>query len=374
METHKLHRLQKPRKIYVNGRFLTQPITGVQRYARETLNALDKILKEDCTTRWIVLAPRGTDLKVPWNNIEFRIVGFFSGHAWEQLELPLFARDGWLVTFSGAPSIFHFAHLFAIHDAAIYDLPSGYRFLYRIYYRSLYRLSVNRAIAIFTVSEFSRGQLAKIFPGIREKTFVTYNGADHTPRFSDPQRGKFAESNSAEQPFILAVSSLALNKNFGLVLKLAEKLEGVDVRIAVAGAANPTVFGKAQFSSSKIDWLGYVDDQHLERLYRDAACFVFPSLYEGFGLPPIEAMRLGCPVVASNAASILEVCGDAALYFDPLSVDDLQRQINRVLNEPGVAEELAIKGKDQSHKYTWNSVAKSVLRAVQPGADLPRRS
>ncbi len=347
--------------IYINGRFLTQRVTGVQRYAHEALKAIDVALDGDFTTRWTILAPKGTTLKEKWNHIEFRTVGFLSGHVWEQFELPFHASDGWLLTLSGAPSVFHPRHLFSIPDTAIYDMPNGYSFLYRTYYRILWGICASRAKAIFTFTEFSRNRLAAIFPGISERIHVTSCGADHSNLALEARGESRDDTKAEERPYILAVSSLATNKNFEIILKLSDILDDANLRIVVAGNSNQRVFGKTELASSRIEWLGYVSDEELERLYRHAVCFVFPSLYEGFGLPPIEAMRLGCPVIASNAASIPEVCGDAALYFDPNSVEELKLQILRVLREPGLSNDLRKRGEEQAKKYTWKQVAQTIL-------------
>jgi glycosyltransferase involved in cell wall biosynthesis len=348
-------------RIYINGRFLTQRMTGVQRYAHESLKAMDASLDRDASFRWTILAPKGTDPKEKWKNIEFRTIGLLSGHAWEQLELPLYASNGWLLTLSGAPSLFHSKHLFSIPDTAIYDMPQGYSFLYREYYRILWGFSTKRAKAIFTFTEFSRNRLTAIFPDISERIHVTSCGADHS---SLPIKARYDDrddTNTEERPYIFAVSSLAPNKNFAIILKLSQLLDESNLRISVAGGNNLQVFGKSEFSSPRVNWLGYVSDEKLDQLYRHAACFVFPSLYEGFGLPPVEAMRHGCPVIASNAASIPEVCGDAALYFNPQSVEELKSQILRVHHEPGLADDLRRKGEQQAKRYTWNQVARTIL-------------
>jgi glycosyltransferase involved in cell wall biosynthesis len=341
-------------------------MTGVQRYAHETLNAIDALLDCKSTTRWTLLAPKGTKPNEKWNHIEFRTIGSLSGHAWEQLELPFHASDGWLLTLSGAPSMFHPRHLFSIPDTAIYDMPNGYSFFYRVYYRMLWSICANRAKAIFTFTEFSRNRLAVLFPGISDRIHVTSCGADHSS-LPVKARGEGQDNNrkAEERPYILAVSSLAANKNFGVILKLSEILGDADLRIVVAGNSNQKVFGKSELASSGIEWLGYVSDEELDQLYRQAACFVFPSLYEGFGLPPIEAMRHQCPVIASNAASIPEVCGDAALYFDPHSAEELKSQIDRVLYEHGLADSLKRKGKEQANKFTWNQVAQAILNSIE---------
>jgi glycosyltransferase involved in cell wall biosynthesis len=328
------------------------------------LKAIDAALDGNANTEWVLLAPRHTRPIEQLNNIDFRTVGFLSGHAWEQFELPLYASDGWLLTLSGAPSLLHSKHLFSIPDTAIYDLPSGYSFLYRIYYRLLWTICANRARAIFTFTEFSRRRLEAIFPGISNRIVVTSCGVDHHDLTTYAKVDAHDQTTGQPAPYILAVSSLAPNKNFAIVLKLAEILDEPGLRIVVAGNSNPKIFGKAELASSRIDWLGYVSDAELERLYRRAACFVFPSLYEGFGLPPIEAMRHGCPVIASNAASIPEVCGDAALYFDPGSVEELKAQVVRVLREPGLANDLRSKGEQQARKYTWDRVAQTIIRSI----------
>jgi glycosyltransferase involved in cell wall biosynthesis len=351
-------------RIYINGRFLTQRITGVQRYAHETLRAIDALLDDNSSASWTVLAPKGTNPKEKWNHINFRTIGFLSGHAWEQIELPLHAFDGWLLTLSGAPSIFHPRLLFSIPDTAIYDMPNGYSFLYRAYYRALWRVCANRAKAIFTFTEFSRNRIAAIFPNISERIHVTSCGADHSGLPVKPRNESRDDKHPEEHPYILAVSSLAVNKNFGIILKLSEILDDENLRIVVAGNSNPKIFGKSELASSRIEWLGYVSDEELERLYRHAACFVFPSLYEGFGLPPIEAMRLGCAVIASNAASIPEVCGNAALYFNPNSAEELKSQILRVLHEPGFSSDLRKRGEQQAKKYTWHQVAQTILNSI----------
>lgn len=350
--------------IYINGRFLTQRVTGVQRYAHETLKAIDVALYSDVTNRWTILAPKGTTPREKWNNIEFRAVGLLSGHAWEQFELPFYASDGWLLTLSGAPSLFHRRHLFSIPDTAIYDMPNGYSFLYRAYYQMLWGICANRAKAIFTFTEFSRNRLAAIFPSISERVHVTSCGADHSSLGLKVGNESRDNTKTEERPYLLAVSSLATNKNFEIILKLSHLLDDANLRIVVAGNSNPSVFGKPELASSRIEWLGYVSDEELERLYRHATCFVFPSLYEGFGLPPIEAMRRGCPVVASNAASIPEVCGDAALYFDPNSVEELKLQILRVIREPGLSEDMRKRGEQQARKYTWKQVAHTILDSI----------
>jgi len=351
--------------VFVNGRFLTQPVTGVQRYAREVLNAIDGQLGADSPLQWTVLAPPGADRISSWKHIGVRCVGRLSGHAWEQLELPLHAKDGYLLALSGAPSVLHRAQFFAIHDTALYDEPSGYSPSYRFFYRLLYRLSVHRAQAIFTVSQFSRERLQAIFGKSLGEVQVTYGGTDHFGRKRSNADSGGEHVNLPDRPYVLAVGSLAKNKNIELVLELAQLMRDVNLRFVLVGGALPKVFGENRSLPDTVQWLGRVSDDVLETLYKQAEAFIFPSLYEGFGLPPLEAMRFRCPVVASDAASIPEVCGDAALYFDPHSASDLKDRLTQVIGNPSLAEDLRKRGDEQAQKYKWEYVGSAVRSAVE---------
>jgi glycosyltransferase involved in cell wall biosynthesis len=130
------------------------------------------------------------------------------------------------------------------------------------------------------------------------------------------------------------------------------------MKLAIAGMANARVF--KQSGTDAIDgvtWLGYVTDGELRALYESAALFVYPSFYEGFGYPPLEAMSCGCPVVVARASALPESCGDAAVYCDPSSPDDIARCIASVLDDPELAEELRAKGRLRAANFTMRKTA-----------------
>lgn len=353
-------------RIYVNGRFLAQPVTGVQRYAREVLRSIDNRLASQSSMQWTVVAPHGTPNTEVWQSIHFATTGKFSGHTWEQLELPRHTRDGWLLSFSGAPSVLHRRSCCTIFDTAIYDAPAGYSLAYRTFYRVVYALALPRARAVFTTSEFSRSRIAQWFPAVTDRIVVTLGGADHLRPDTGSAAGVEPSDNdlALKSPYVLAVSSLAPNKNFRIILEVAALMRGSPIRFVIAGRSNPRIFGYADLSSANLQWVGPVNDAALRQLYRNAACFVFPSLFEGFGLPPLEAMSFGCPVIASNVASIPEVCGDAALYFDPRAPEELKAHIMRVLSDPGLAADLRARGTQQVDRYHWGHVAETILTTL----------
>ncbi|GAA5182533.1 hypothetical protein GCM10025771_32040 [Niveibacterium umoris] len=218
---------------------------------------------------------------------------------------------------------------------------------------------------IITVSEFSKGELTRRFGIPAKKIDVVIEGGEHILRVP-ADVGAIARFGLADRPFVLAVSSMAAHKNFRLVLDTIAKLDDPPFDIAIAGGANARVFGSAGLvHSDRVKWLGYVSDGELRALYEGAMCFVFPSLYEGFGIPPLEAMTCGCPVVAARAASIPEVCGDAAVFFDPHNADELAAQLVRVAGDADLRAELVAKGRVQAAKFSWEAAACQVLAACR---------
>jgi alpha-1,3-rhamnosyl/mannosyltransferase len=173
-------------------------------------------------------------------------------------------------------------------------------------------------------------------------------------------------------PIVLAVSALLAHKNVRtLVEALPEIRRAVPDAVAVV-PANPTPLGEELTARARALGLGdalllpgWVSPADLEGLYAAAACFVFPSLREGFGLPVLEAMRRGVPVACSNASAVPEVAGDAALLFDPHSPNDLAAAVTRLLRDRGLADELAARGRVRAAEFTWRRAAEETLASFE---------
>jgi glycosyltransferase involved in cell wall biosynthesis len=169
------------------------------------------------------------------------------------------------------------------------------------------------------------------------------------------------------QDFLLAVGSLNPTKNFAALIKaytttgLADRLP-----LVIVGSVNREVFRAGGFvpAHANVYWAGPVPDAQLRALYEHAAVFVFPSLYEGFGIPPLEAMLCGCPVAASNASSIPEVCGDAAGYFDPHNIDDMKLEIESILQNDDYRSSLIERGRQRALTFTWDHSAECLRSAL----------
>jgi len=356
--------------ININGRFLTQPITGVQRYAVESVKALDNLLNRgeiDCGKfAYRILVPsKGLLHKLDLQRIAVNRVGYLRGHFWEQVELPFHASNGLLLNLCNAAPMAIRNQVVTIHDAAVFEFPDAYSFAFRTWYRFMLKRLGKVAAKIVTVSEFSKRELIRYCRMDESKISVVHEGAEHILTVG-PQDHILEKFGLSDRRYILAVSSLNPNKNFNSVVKAIDLLKNVDYDFVIAGGVNPSVFSGTQVCSSKsVKFAGYVSDAELRTLYDHADCFVYPSFYEGFGLPPLEAMACGCPVIVSNQASLPEVCGDAAIFCDPYNPEDIAEKIRLVITDEALRERLREKGLEHAKRFTWERCAKKTLSVIE---------
>lgn len=357
-----------PVKISINGRFLTQSITGVQRYAVELVKELDRLLEKGAIDPlyydFELLVPRNVKHELDLRHIRMRRVGHFTGHLWEQLELPFHSRLSLLVNLCNAAPVSISRQVVTIHDAAVFGFPSSYSLLFRTWYRFMLKRLGKVASRVITDSEFSKSELIRYCAIDDRKLKVVHLGAEHILSIGS-QSCVLEKFNLAGRPYILAVSSLNPNKNFISVVKAIEFLQDMDVDFVIAGGTNPAVFGTTFPLQTGVKHVGYISDGELRALYENAACFVYPSFYEGFGLPPLEAMACGCPVIVSQGSSLPEVCGNAALYCDPESPGDIAEKVKMVLGNEGLREELRKKGSMQVLQFSWERCARETLAVIE---------
>jgi glycosyltransferase involved in cell wall biosynthesis len=164
---------------------------------------------------------------------------------------------------------------------------------------------------------------------------------------------------------VLAVSSPTPNKNFAVVEAAMSRLKNHPVRFVVAGAVDPRVLVAAKVRhDDRVTRVGYVSDGQLRSLYANALCFVFPSKYEGFGIPPLEAMALGCPVAAAAIDSVREVCGDAVRYFEPADASSLERILRTLFESESERTRLTESGRARAALFSWNESARRSLASI----------
>jgi glycosyltransferase involved in cell wall biosynthesis len=362
---------------FINGRFLSQPPTGVQRYAGEIVRALDEIVSEQGTKanglKIELLCPPGSRDLPGLNSISVSTVGRGKGHLWEQTMLPHYVKGGLLSLGNTGPLAIS-KQIVCIHDANPRLFPQSYSKPFRLFYRALLPALGRRAAAITTVSKFSALQLRKFGIAPASNIPVIPNGHEHVRRWQ-PSHSQ-ATRQAAGPGTVVLLGSPAPHKNISLLLDLADCLRSQGLKLAIAGALDSRVFrakhhrtamaaAPAPFCDEKgVIWLGRVSNDELAALLKDSLCLAFPSYVEGFGLPALEAMALGCPVVASDRASIPEVCGTAALYAAPDGREAWLAHFLRLRGEAPLRLELAEKGRARAKQFSWRQSAQSYLNLM----------
>ncbi len=348
----------------INGRFLTQRMTGVQRYAHEIVAALDEILAQEgdragLASMRLIVPPGARDRRV-LSRISVSQTGFGSGHAWDQLVLPFHAGAGILSLGNFGP-VFGRNHIVCIHDANTFIAPDSYSRSFGLAYRTLLPLVGRRAHRVATVSQFSADALVRYGVCRAEKIFIAPNGHEHALRW-DAARAKRPLTGARGRPYVMLLGSRAKHKNVEIILKQARALDEAGLDIVVVGAAS-SIFAadSAAVREPNIHYAGYVDDDELAALYEGARCLVFPSRTEGFGIPPLEAMARGCPVISSSAASLVEVGGDAVIYADPADGDRWRDAIIGLSSNDSTRAEMAAKGRKRAALFSWKRSARLYL-------------
>lgn len=368
------------RRLVYNGRFLAQPPTGVQRFGLETLRALDRLIGRDPRlvegTTWQLALPHDARDPPLLEHFEIRVLPMLRGHAWEQLTLAAFARGAYLFNPGYSGPWFQREQWITVHDAGTRAHPQTYSRRYRWLHDALVSHLAPRVDTLATVSTFSAQELAMRFGVKRDDIVLARSGWEHVTGPVD-DAAVLRRHGLASGGYLLAVGSLKASKNFGLIAQALQRVGDVGLPpLAVVGSTDAGVYrGVAELPSAGVRMLGAVPDDELHALYRHAAWFIFPSLYEGFGLPPLEAMANGCPVLAARAASIPEVCGDAAIYFDPHDPESLAarlRQIAALDDPPALRRTLNERAAHRLALYRWEVNARIVLdRLMERGAVAP---
>jgi glycosyltransferase involved in cell wall biosynthesis len=304
--------------------------------------------------------PKGTKVGFPLTEITTQEVGWTSGYAWEQIELPLFARGDVVLNLCSIAPILGARNVTCVHDAHIWLVPHNYSRTFRLVYRVLQPLSIRRSQRWVTVSQCSSDELVTCGGANRPSDAVTYNGADHASQWSAARSRLDVTKLPAR--YVFALGSRSPNKNLALIYSLADRLTPKGIGVVVAGGSNNRIFGDAADSlSPNVIHVGRVSDDDLALLFRGSQCFLFPSLHEGFGLPAVEAMYLGCAVVASNAPAMPEVLGAAAVLCDPHDTDAWAAAVERLCGDDAWRKELIQRGRACAANYVWRTSALKLL-------------
>jgi glycosyltransferase involved in cell wall biosynthesis len=351
----------------INGDFVSLRPTGVARYAREVTLALDSLIaaKHPLTAglELNILAPRSpTDL--PLEAIPVKILPEFRRprlpQFWVQLQLPRQVTGG-LLSFCNLAPIRTRRHIVCIHDLHTRVMPESYGLGFRWAHRVILPLVGRRARWITTVSELSRDHLIAFGIAPAEKIVITYNGSDHASRWNADK----ASNTLGERPYVVALGQRQRYKNTELIWRIAEPLNQLGLDLYVAGDLDAESLGSFGPSiPSNVRLFGRVSDDDLARMFKHAIAFLFPSRIEGFGLPAVDAMARGCPVIASTSPCLPEICGDAAIYAGPDDGDAWVAAVQSLLSDPTVRSAMAKKGLARAQRYRWLDIAEIYLRLM----------
>ncbi len=254
------------------------------------------------------------------------------------------------------------ASVVTIHDVLHHDLPELFPGSQQRYRRWAYDGAARRASGVVTDSRFTRERLIERVGIAPERIDVIYPGVDHTrfhPNAADDAR--LLEGQDLPERFVIYPANLWHHKNHDKLLEAFASVR-TDLELVLTGHAYRRLDGLLEHAralgiSDRVRHLGYVPVAVVPALYRRAEAMVFPSLYEGFGLPPVEAMACGCPVAASTRASLVEACGDGALSFDPDDVDSIAEAIAKLDRDAELRARLRVAGLRHAARFTWADAA-----------------
>lgn len=336
--------------VAINGRAaVRQEIGGVERWARELSVELPRLRPD----RYRVLAPRPA-------------LAHRRGQLWEQLALPALTRGSELILSpANLAPLASARNVVVIHDIAplLDSADASFGATYARWHRALLPRLARRARAVITDSEAVRGEIAERLGADPDRIAVVPPGVD--ARFSPAAAAgtrRVAARHGLDRPYVLAVGTDVARKNLGLLDAIAPRLAEAGLDVVLAGSTRPYM---PRGTYARVRALGYVAEDELPALYAGAAALAMPSRYEGFGLPCLEAMASGTPVVASDRPALREACGGAGLLADPDDPAGFAAQLERATTDGPARERLVAAGREHAAAFTWQRTAQLVDSVVE---------
>ncbi|WBH18076.1 glycosyltransferase family 4 protein [Sphingomonas radiodurans] len=361
-----------PPHLFINGKFYSGATNGVHRVADRLLRELDRLAVEGA-------APAGWDMRLllpKWDNwapsfTHIVPVPQRAGHtqAWEQLILPRVARDGVLASFANLAPALHRNKLTMVHDAQFRLSPESYSTKLRWGYRALVPRGARTSRIVLTVSDYARDSLATFGIAEPEATRVIHNGADHILETA-ADHAVLTRHGLAARGYAVIFGSAARYKNVAIVFEAFARNGLAHLPLVVLGPSRAALAARGLIAPAGAIFASGVSDGELRALYEGAHCLLYPSRTEGFGLPPVEAMLCGCPVVAAPAGAIPEVCRDAVIYA---GMDDAAEWEAAVLalDVPGVRAAKVAAGHARAATFTWAAAGRKLVAELTE--IMPRR-
>ena len=368
-------------RIGIDARFYGPQTKGLGRYCEKLIQYLQKLDQEN---EYVVFLRKDNWAEFSPDNLNFKKV--LADFRWyslaEQVKMPLLLRryklDLMHFPHFNVPLLYRGKFIVTIHDLILTHFPTQRAstlspFLYwfkHLAYRVVIRQAIKRALKIITISEYSKKQIVDNFRINPARIAVTYEAtSDFKPTPAKIEESEFLAKYRIKYPYLLYVGNAYPHKNLERLIKVFKNLsqeKKLDINLVFVGKLD-YFYARLQNLANqlklneKVFFLGYVEDEELKFLYQKARLYVFPSLAEGFGLPPLEAMTQGLPVISSQASCLPEVLGEAAYYFNPNEEKSLTEAILKMIQDENLRESLIAKGLVQVKKYSWPSLAQKTF-------------
>lgn len=340
--------------------------TGIGTYLKKIIPALIK----SGEVRMVCLGKTDTLSAFRWSE-ETEIVNIDSEifSPGEQVELLLKAPKCdllWVPHFN-VPLFYGGKLLVTVHDALVLAMPQHIDGIYRkLYAKAMFGGIKRRADAVISVSEFTKNELVRIAGFDADKIYPIHSGVDSS--WGRIQK----KGNPHIKPFLLYVGNIKPHKNLVTLFSAFQSvLSGIPHDLIIIGekdnlrTVDRAAIESAERHKDRIRFVGHVSDEALEQYYTYAEALILPSFYEGFGFPALEAMASGCPVIAARAASLPEVCGNAALYCDPYSPEEMAAKIMTVITDVDMRQALKRDGLERAKQFTWEKTAAGTLDVIK---------
>lgn len=349
--------------VYINGRFLCNKTDGISRFSLEICKQL-KMLNLD----FKIVIPKWLEYK---NEEGFEIVTFggLKSHFWEQIDLLMFLKNldnPLLLNLSGLGPLFYRNQIITIHDLSFYENKKWFSRAYTFFYSIATPILAKKSLKILTVSNFSKNEIIKYLKIEEGKIEVVYNAVAN-----DIEKSCFniklspVVNKILDYKYILSVSSIDPRKNLQRLIYSFLELNLVDYKLVLVGKSSSHFNIKLLSDSESIIFTGFVSDSDLSILYKKCEFFIYPSLYEGFGIPPLEAMKNGCAVIASDIPSLKEVCSDAALYVNPDDTESIKNGILKIIKDSVLKSDLKLKGNLRSEFFKWEISGEKIYNIIK---------
>ncbi|NOJ47691.1 glycosyltransferase family 4 protein [Bradyrhizobium sp. WSM 1744] len=355
------------RRLSINGKFLGAKPTGVHRVAEQLIRQLfcrrDE-LRDLFHEAPGIIAPRNVR-DSDQSSFALERGGLVRGQLWEQLDLPRLARRDLLLNLCNLGPMASTAAITMIHDAQVFITPESYSWAFAKWYRNVLPVIGHRHVRILAVSEFSAAQLVRFGVARPEQISVISNGVDHLLAH-EPLTKIVDRLQLNRRKFVVALANVQAHKNVGLLLRAFADPALAGIKLVLVGAAGAKEFEALGHSIPQgAVFTGRIEDGELRALLEAALCLAFPSTTEGFGLPPLEGMTVGCPAVLAPCGALPEVGGDAAMFA---AADDPRKwveAIGQLATDSNVWERFSLAGRERARLFSWDRAGEKLVEVIR---------